>query len=96
MDTLKVGDRVSVRPSGIRGIVHALAGDVVYIRLDKGEIITALPGQEVDYLREEWCKYCGEYRQVKQRVADEVCLEVCQTCGNPIDYSAKEVETWQG
>ena len=71
MDTLRVGDRVSVRPSGIRGVVHALAGDVVYIRLDKGEIITSLTG-EVDYIATCWkcgaelleigdvCSACGE------------------------------------
>ena len=71
MDTLGCGDRVSVRPSGIHGVVHAVASDVVYIRLDKGEIITALPG-EVDYLPTCWkcgaelpeigdvCSACGE------------------------------------
>jgi hypothetical protein len=71
MDTLGCGDRVSVRPSGIRGVVHALSGDVMYIRLDKGEIITSLTG-EVDYLPTCWkcgaelpeigdvCSACGE------------------------------------
>jgi len=71
MDTLKVGDRVSVWPSGIHGVVHAVAGDVMYIQLDKGEIITSLHA-ELDYIPTCWkcgaelpkigdvCSACGE------------------------------------
>jgi len=70
MDPLKVGDRVSVRPSGIRGIVHVVAGDVVYIRLDKGEVITALPG-EVDYIPTCW----------KCDAELQVIGDVCSACG---------------
>jgi len=70
MDTLKVGDRVSVRPSGIRGIVHAVAGDVVYVQLDKGEIITSLH-VELDYIPTCW-KCAAEL---------PVIGDVCSACG---------------
>lgn len=88
MDTLRCGDHVSVRPSGIRGIVHAVAGEVVYIRLDKGEIITSLRG-EVDYIPTCW--KCGE---VLPEIGD-----VCSACGEeqiPFWDKPKEVETCQG
>jgi hypothetical protein len=88
MDTLGCGDRVSVRPSGIHGVVHAIAKDVVYIRLEKGEVITALPG-EVDFI--PTCCKCGAELPV---IGD-----VCAACGEeqiPFWDKPKEVETWQG
>lgn len=71
MDTLGCGDRVSVRPSGIHGVVHAVAPGVVYVELAKGEIITSPPGM-LDYVPVCWkcgaelpeigdvCTACGE------------------------------------
>jgi hypothetical protein len=88
MEAIGCGDHVSVRPSGIRGIVHAVAEDVVYIRLDKGEIITSLPG-EVDYLPTCW-KCAAELPEIG---------DVCSACGEeqiPFWDKPKEVETWQG
>jgi hypothetical protein len=42
-----------------------------------------------DYASRKWCKWCDSYQQVKQEMRDEVCLEVCLTCGNVIDPSAE-------
>jgi hypothetical protein len=40
---LKVGQRVTCRPSGLQGVVYALAPNVVYVQLEAGkcEIITS-------------------------------------------------------
>lgn len=38
---LEVGRRVTCQPSGLPGVVYALAPGVVYVKLAKGEIITS-------------------------------------------------------
>jgi hypothetical protein len=40
-ETFHIGQEVTCRPSGLQGKVYAVAPGVVYIKLQKGEIITS-------------------------------------------------------